>query len=185
MLRFGHRYETPLLVQSILMNLAMFALIQLCVSVQSAKDQIIQQEKEHIFIDFDPSFFWRWTDFQSYVEFIMSVGAVGSLLMFFLVDVDPFVESVGFLALFTEAMLGAPQFARNCKNQSTYGMSLQMVLMWTCGDVFKTSYFYVRNTPVQFIVCGALQVTVDAAILAQVWIYRENTNKSKKSDNRI
>ena len=73
-------------------------------------------------------------------------------------------------------------------------MSLQMVIMWTCGDVFKTSYFYLRNTPAQFFICGAMQViflykfenvfiffklcslyfqvTVDLCILAQVWIYR-------------
>ena len=37
-------------------------------------------------------------------------------------------------------------------------MSLQMVVMWTCGDVFKTSYFYLRNTPAQFFICGAMQV---------------------------
>ena len=42
--------------------------------------------------------------------------------------------------------------------RSTYGMSLQMVIMWTCGDVFKTSYFYLRNTPPQFFICGAMQV---------------------------
>ena len=33
-----------------------------------------------------------------------------------------------------------------------------MVIMWTCGDVFKTSYFYLRNTPPQFFICGAMQV---------------------------
>lgn len=52
----------------------------------------------------------------------MSVGVVGGVLMFFLADFDPFVQTVGFLAVFTEAMLGVPQFYRNCKNKSTYGM---------------------------------------------------------------
>ena len=32
---FGKRFETPLLVQSILMNVAMFALIQLCVTINN------------------------------------------------------------------------------------------------------------------------------------------------------
>ena len=59
--------------------------------------------------------------------------------------------------------------------------SLQMVLMWTCGDVFKTTYFYVRKTPPQFVICGLLQVMVDIAILTQVWIYYENTAKRKKT----
>ena len=80
------------------------------------------------------------------------------MLMYFLVDYSPFVETIGFMAVFTEAMLGVPQFYRNFKNKSTYGMSIPMVCMWTCGDIFKTSYFYLRSSPVQFFICGSLQV---------------------------
>jgi len=104
------------------------------------------------------------------------------MLMYFLVDYSPFVETIGFMAVFTEAMLGVPQFYRNFKNKSTYGMSIPMVLMWTCGDIFKTSYFYFRNTPLQFFVCGSLQVSVDLMILAQVWMYSDNTEKRKRSE---
>ena len=43
-----------------------------------------------------------------------------------------------------------------------------MVLMWMCGDTFKTTYFYLRDTPPQFFICGALQVSIDLAILTQV-----------------
>ena len=46
--RFGRHYEIPLLIQSILMNMAMFALIHLCVQV-NAKDRIVGQYKEHVF----------------------------------------------------------------------------------------------------------------------------------------
>ena len=45
-----------------------------------------------------------------------------SLVMYLMIRVDTFVETVGFLAVFTEAMLGTPQFYRNWTNQSTYGM---------------------------------------------------------------
>lgn len=47
---------------------------------------------------------------------------IGSLFMYLLIKYDPFVETVGFLAVFTEAMLGTPQFYRNYTNKSTYGM---------------------------------------------------------------
>jgi len=36
--RFGHPFELPLLIQSIVMNSAMLAMIQLCVSVQRKSD---------------------------------------------------------------------------------------------------------------------------------------------------
>jgi len=185
---FGVQYETPLLVQSILMNLAMFSLVQLCTTINNRPDYLVpgeKRKKQHTFTDFEPDFFWQWTDFSSYVEFIMCVAALGSVLMYFFVGYSPFVETVGFLAVFTESMLGMPQFYRNFKNKSTYGMALSMVLMWTCGDVFKTSYFYLRKTPPQFFICGALQVTVDLMILGQVWLYRENTDKRKRSERNM
>ena len=36
----------------------------------------------------------------------MSAGALGAMLMYFLSSYQPFVEAVGFAAVFTEAMLG-------------------------------------------------------------------------------
>lgn len=52
-----------------------------------------------------------------------------------------------------------------------YNFSVQMVLMWTSGDVFKTVYFIANHTPAQFWICGLLQVCMDIAILFQVWFY--------------
>jgi hypothetical protein len=46
--RFGRHYETPLLIQSILMNLAMFALVHLCVNI-SSRETIVKAAEEHIF----------------------------------------------------------------------------------------------------------------------------------------
>lgn len=75
-----------------------------------------------LYLDFDLKYFWQWSDFQSYVECIMTLAASGGVLMYFLCEVEPFVETVGFLAVFTEAMLGVPQFYRNMRNRSTFGM---------------------------------------------------------------
>lgn len=54
-----------------------------------------------------------------------------------------------------------------------------MVLMWTCGDTFKTCYFIHRDAPIQFGICGALQVLIDVSILLQVYLYRTNSNISR------
>ena len=38
-----------------------------------------------------------------------------------------YVETIGFLAVFFEALLGTPQFLRNFRLKSTEGMSVKMV----------------------------------------------------------
>ncbi|XP_015108567.1 PQ-loop repeat-containing protein 1 isoform X2 [Diachasma alloeum] len=158
---FGKRFELPLLLQSILMNITMLVMIRLCVTVRN-KNQIIKA-KERTF-----------TDFQSYLDFILLFGVAGGFLMYLFADYPIFVESVGLLAVLTEAMLGVPQFLRNLHNKSTEGMSIAMVTMWTVGDTFKTCYFVQREAPIQFSICGVLQVMVDTAILLQVYLYQVN-----------
>lgn len=48
--------------------------------------------------------------------------AVGGYATYLFLNFPTFVELIGFLAVFTEAMLGVPQFYRNHVNQSTVGM---------------------------------------------------------------
>lgn len=67
-------------------------------------------------------YFWGWTDFMSYFEFMATFTAILGLAVFFLLDNYWFVESIGFLAVFVEAMLGAPQFLQNYESRSTDGM---------------------------------------------------------------
>ncbi|XP_035445755.1 solute carrier family 66 member 2 isoform X1 [Spodoptera frugiperda] len=217
---FGKRYEIPLLIQSLVMNMTMFGMIHLCVNVRK-KNQIIRAreriftgaifmlyillccvngsdqpdqtarwldqhssysggEKPHRFYDMERKYFWAWTDFQSYIDCMLVFSVLGGAITYLLIEFSPFVELIGFLALFTEAMLGAPQIARNHKNKSTEGMSVCMVVMWTCGDLFKTTYFVLREAPPQFWLCGCLQVSLDIVILSQVWWYRHNTAAARR-----
>jgi solute carrier family 66, member 2 len=90
---------------------------------------------------------------------MLVVWALGAAMTYLMLPIEWFMEIVGFLAVFTEAMLGAPQFVRNFKNKSTIGMSMSMVIMWTFGDLFKTVYFVLREAPRQFWICGTLQVS--------------------------
>nr|XP_020017779.1 PQ-loop repeat-containing protein 1 isoform X2 [Castor canadensis] len=94
-------------------------------------------------------------------------------------DFDPrhFWHWSSFTDYVTEAMLGVPQLYRNHRHRSTEGMSLKMVLMWTSGDTFKTAYFLLNGAPLQFSVCGLLQVLVDLAILGQAYAFARHPQK--------
>lgn len=53
--------------------------------------------------------------------------------------------------------------------------SVKMVLLWTAGDIFKTTYFIMNESPAQFWVCGSVQILIDVAILLQVLFYSRDT----------
>lgn len=72
--------------------------------------------------DFHRRHFWDWTQFSDYVLCVLIFVAVGGYVTYLFLSFPTFVELIGFLAVFTEAMLGAPQFYRNHVNQSTVGM---------------------------------------------------------------
>ncbi|KAG8442292.1 hypothetical protein GDO86_011186 [Hymenochirus boettgeri] len=165
---FGHHFESPLLWQSIIMIVTMLLMLKLCTEVRVANDL---NTKRRSFTDFDPSFFWHWSRFTDYVQCVLAFTGVSAYITYLFLDSPLFVELLGFLAVFTEALLGVPQLYRNYQNYSTEGMSIKMVLMWTSGDTFKSAYFVLNQAPFQFTICGLLQVFVDIAILLQVYIY--------------
>ena len=59
--------------------------------------------------------------------------------------------------------------------------SVKMVIMWLSGDIFKTAYFVLRKAPVQFWLCGILQVGLDISILSQVIYYKMYPHGAFKS----
>ncbi|XP_061753345.1 solute carrier family 66 member 2 isoform X2 [Nerophis ophidion] len=172
--RFGRYFETLLLWQSIIMIATMLVMLNLCTSVRMATEL---NTKRRSFLDFDWNYFWSWSRFLDYLQCVVAFTLVAAYVTYVLLDSAVFVESLGFLAVFTEAMLGTPQLYCNHQNKSTEGMSIKMVLMWTSGDTFKTVYFLLTQAPVQFWTCGLLQVIVDFAILFQVYYYGRYPHK--------
>ncbi|XP_065065193.1 solute carrier family 66 member 2-like [Rhopilema esculentum] len=175
---YGHPFELPLLAQSIIMTFAMLVLLELCTRIK--RESEMSAKRRYIW-NLEYANFWNWTNFRDYLQFLFLFILFGASLTYLLLDVKVFLETLGFVSVFTEAMLGAPQFYRNFQNKSTEGMSIKMVAMWFCGDTFKTGYFIVKQAPIQFGICGMLQVTIDIAILYQVYHYKNQ--KSSKIHN--
>uniref|UniRef100_A0AAQ5ZED2 Solute carrier family 66 member 2 n=1 Tax=Amphiprion ocellaris TaxID=80972 RepID=A0AAQ5ZED2_AMPOC len=118
--RFGRYFETLLLWQSIIMIGTMLIMLNLCTNVRMATELTT---KRRSFIDFDWSYFWSWSRFMDYVQCVLSFTLVAAYITYLLLDSALFVETLGFLAVFTEAMLGTPQLYCNFQNKSTEGMS--------------------------------------------------------------
>jgi len=82
------------------------------------------------FVDFDWHYFWQWTDFQSYIDFLIAMSICLSIITFIFLHNVIFIEIIGFLALLTEAMLGVPQLVKNLRNRSTEGMRYLLIFIF-------------------------------------------------------
>ncbi|XP_061631060.1 solute carrier family 66 member 2 isoform X3 [Phyllopteryx taeniolatus] len=166
----GKQFELTLLLQSVVMILAMFAMLHLCCTIQNTNRV---STKQHRLSDLDLHYFWKWNAFEDYLLFCFGLSVLCAVVTVLLLDSAMFVEMLGSLAVAFESMLGLPQLLQNFHNRSTKGMSLKMVLLWMAGDVFKTSYFVMNQSPSQFRLCGCVQILIDVVILLQVLFYSQ------------
>jgi len=161
----GKRFELTLMWQSVVMIVAQLMLLDICIRTRKLNEI---HKRKHI-TAWAISTFWNWEDFSDYLLFLGGFTlAVGFLSLLF-ISQRWFVELLGSLALGIEAFLGVPQAYNNWKNQSTAGLSVALIVSWFVGDSFKTIYFIVNNSPLQFLFCGATQLVVDLAIYRNVW----------------
>ena len=56
-----------------------------------------------------------------------TIGLVSGSTTWLFLENAMYIETIGFLAVFFEALLGTPQFLRNFRLKSTEGMSVKMV----------------------------------------------------------
>ncbi|XP_025853573.2 solute carrier family 66 member 2 isoform X2 [Vulpes vulpes] len=139
---FGRHFESPLLWQSIVMILTMLLMLKLCTEVRVTnelnvkrrffaaadnKDEEVKVPPRRLYLDFDPHHFWHWSSFGDYVQCVLAFTGVAGYVTYLSIDSALFVETLGFLAVLTEAMLGVPQLYRNYRHKSTEGMRTEVL----------------------------------------------------------
>ncbi|CAI2172461.1 18729_t:CDS:2 [Funneliformis geosporum] len=156
----GKKFDTVLLYQSLLMISVQLVLLYECLRFRYP---IIPTSNRR--------WFWNWYTYKSYLIFlIVLVGMLGILQLIFY-EQEWFTETLGYLSLGIESTVPMPQAYQNFKRHSVSGFSKWIILTWVGGDSFKTFYYIYTNAPLQFILCGIVQLSVDFVVVFQTVIY--------------
>ncbi|KAH8116429.1 hypothetical protein DFH11DRAFT_1580555 [Phellopilus nigrolimitatus] len=161
----GDHFELALLVQSVLMILAQLALLYICMLYRP------RISPENIGVSSRPYSFWQWPTYAQHIEFLAGMILVQAILFLIFGRSEIFITILGFLALGLESTLPIPQFFSNYKQKSLYGFRASTLLGWFGGDAFKTVYFFLQGSRLQFKVCAIFQLSIDCAIVAQRLYY--------------
>lgn len=57
-----------------------------------------------------------------------------------------------------------------------------MVLMWLFGDIAKLVFYVLQKQPIQFVFCATFQITFDALIMAQFFLFKKTETEEKVDD---
>ncbi|KAI8067875.1 hypothetical protein BC940DRAFT_300661 [Gongronella butleri] len=182
----GRRFDTTLLLQSIVMIVTQLFLLEVVVryrpaptlmddddsSSSLAESVSILSEAAHPWQNAwqRRSEFWNWPSYLDYFNFLLAFTTVVSLLYVFMHQWASFVEIIGIVSLSVESTLPIPQCLSHFRHRSTQGFSRLVLATWFLGDTFKVFYYIFTGAPLQFIVCGCFQLSVDFVIVFQcIW----------------
>lgn len=121
--------------------------------------------------------FWTWPDLSSYLLFLAALIIFLAVMQVILGRLSSYIWVLGMFALGLEATLPVPQAMTNYSRKSLGGFRLSVLLGWAFGDAFKTVYFLMQSSPVQFVISALFALSVDGVICVQLYLYREQTAK--------
>ncbi|KAF8661288.1 hypothetical protein AX16_001387 [Volvariella volvacea WC 439] len=151
----GNHFELALLIQSILMIVAQLALLYICILYRPRTSPEVLGGSSR------PLGFWQWPTYAQYIEFLAGLIICQGILFLIFGRSAFYVDLLGFAALGLESTLPIPQLISNYRQRSLYGFRMSTLAGWVGGDTFKTIYFFLQGSPLQFKVCAIFQLSVD------------------------
>ncbi len=161
-----------LLYQSISMILTHIALLYAITTIKGEKKKKNEDSSKRKFRDFDYHYFWQWDTLMDYIECIMSIAIVMTVLCLLFSQVELFIEVLGWVSLMVEGSFAVPQAYNNYVKKSVAGLSIPLVISWIIGDVPKLIFFLIEGAPNQFVACAVFQILVDIYVIVQIFQYQ-------------
>jgi uncharacterized protein with PQ loop repeat len=127
-------------------------------------------------LSIDFKHFWKWKNEKEYYKFIIYFFIILSLITNVFFNFPYYFEYIGTISAGLESVIVLPQIYSNFITKNVENISNIMIIMWFCGDSFKTIYYYYSNSPIQLIVCGTFQIFLDVVVLYQLWYYSKKIN---------
>ncbi|GAA5826104.1 hypothetical protein JCM10212_002412, partial [Sporobolomyces blumeae] len=121
----GARFQVYLLVQSILMILAQFGILYVCLLYRDPSHVRTKSRR--------PGQLWQWNSFPAYLEFTALLILLHCAMFLLLHRVNVYIQLLGFVALGLEATLPIPQLLVNYENKSTAGFRHTVLAGWFLG----------------------------------------------------
>ena len=170
----GARFETSLLIQSLLMIVVQLLLLKVALDHRGPDHSPFHTPFSPAGASSRPMRFWQWRSQRPYWAFLAYFTGSVLLLQLLLGGSQLWVDAIGCFALGIEALLPLPQVIKNQRSRSCRGFRLSVLISWLLGDFTKMIYFSnAEHVGAQFKVCAAVQTVFDSYLGVQFWMFGE------------
>lgn len=118
--------------------------------------------------------FWEWNSIGPFAIYFLTIVLILLIISLYIgFDNLVYMNILGTIATFIEAILCVPQIVKNYQLKYTETLSLIAFVFWAIGDSFRLGYYIVTKVPVQFVCCGLTQTATDIVIIIQIFYYHK------------
>ncbi|OAA66139.1 PQ loop repeat protein [Cordyceps fumosorosea ARSEF 2679] len=187
----GARYDTSLLVQSVIMVGMQLALLKIALdnrpSPSSKGGESSQpfngmQSNNKGFVEAILNFerpynFWQWKADKPYWHFLVYFVLALCVLQLLFAPIHSFYgfysDMLGIVGLSVEATLPLPQIVANIQTRACKGFRISVLASWLIGDAMKMIWFFTSTSeiPWAFKVCGVFQASCDCLLGLQYFLF--------------
>lgn len=170
--------------KSILFNAIFGIFIQLLLLRACLRYDIKLQKNNSFSRFFNLKEFWNWPYFKDYLYFIIFTFIFVTIVSLIIgYNNKYYVFILGVITSTIESFCDVPQIYELYISKNPYTVSYLMIFMWLSGDLFKVTYFFFRDTPIQLICCAIFQLTTDIILTSQIIYYRFFFNNKINNNN--
>ncbi|RPB20058.1 hypothetical protein L211DRAFT_842092 [Terfezia boudieri ATCC MYA-4762] len=168
----GARYETSLLIQSLIMIVIQLLLLKVALDHRPPHTHPASPLSSTPPPPLRPYHFWQWGPQKPYWDFLLLFTLGTFTLQLLLGSSATYTALQGFLALGVEATLPIPQVLQNYRAKSCNGFRFSVLASWILGDIMKQVFFFsAEKISLQFKLCAGFQMLMDLVLGWQFWRY--------------
>ena len=183
----GKHFEISILFNAIFGLIVQLLLLRICLKFDT---ELQKNDSLTRFLSIKD--FWNWPYFMDYLFFVFFLSAlIATVSLIVGYNNKIYVFMLGVITCIIESTCDVPQIYELYKSKNPYTVSYLMISFWLSGDVFKVSYYFCRDTPIQLILCGIFQLITDIILTSQIFYYRyfypmkeDNSNENDKDDKK-
>jgi hypothetical protein len=164
----GKPFEKSILFNGIFGIIVQLLLLRVCLKYDTRL-----QKNESISRFLNLKEFWNWPYFGDYLFFVFFISSLITIVSLMIgYNNKYYVFLLGVITSTIESFCDVPQIYELYISKNPYTVSYLLISMWLSGDLFKVSYFFCRDTPIQLILCSIFQLTTDIILSSQIIYYR-------------